>query len=36
MQSNFLTIDLRKAENLDGFGRDYWMDTVVRPKQVWY
>jgi len=31
-----LTIDLSEDEDLDDHERDYWMDTVVRPKQVIY
>jgi hypothetical protein len=31
-----LTIDLLKKVDLDHHERDYWMDTVVRLKQVIY
>jgi hypothetical protein len=33
---NSLTIDLSVDEDLDDHQRDYWTDTVVRPKQVIY
>jgi len=31
-----LTDDLSEDENLDDHYRDYWMDKIVRPKQVIY
>jgi len=35
-QNNSLTIDLSEEEDLDDRLRDYWTDTIVRPKQVIY
>jgi hypothetical protein len=32
-QNNFLTINVLEDE-MNGHLRDYWMDTIVRPKQV--